>query len=673
MAPPAWLTQANALAVGSPAASPGASTAPSNAPAWIQQADLLKSGQLPAAPAAPQASWLQRLEAFAPGFNSGVADLAGMPMDVAVNLENLGKSGIEAAYLAAGKLPPASLDPVTGAERAQVPLTSAWIKKKFNSTPLGNVTEAPVPSDSISEGVHFLGNLASGALTGDPFESDAARMQLAADRDLVEAGGQVPGQTPSALAQMMQGGLTRAQESAKSAGDKLGLKLTPGQRLGSKPLLQLEAAAAASPWTSGPLGKLAEHNADIMDRVAASSVGAPAEGRVDADTLGAAADRMGDIFNQIRTPDVALNVDPEKSAALVRKLDEDNEGLLPNNARVSDHPLVKTFTGLMDRAAGRNANRNAFIDAYEKASSPVEGSPGMRSMGGVDIAIEPSQLENGAAHIRLIESNGDRAPVALRKVLALADEHGVPLHATANGTGAIPTEALASHYERAGFSRLPATHADNDWIPMRRAPQVTAKQVGQLSSKLSRAAYKQMTSAGGDRDLGKALFALKDHVDDILESNLSGEGKAAYSQAREQYRNLMHLVSRGNIVNTATGHLNPVALASRLKSADRSGYLFGKNQSPLYNVARFGEAFKPIVGDSGTATRSQEVFNPVKWAVGIPAHVAMRAYMSPLGAAAATHGLNAVGRLPEVPGVLGRLLARSPLAAALMFPQVQGR
>lgn len=66
-------------------------------------------------------------QAVESGINRFGLDVAGLPMDFATNLANLGKSGAEAAMLAAGKTPPTWLDPTPAAD---VPLTSAWLKGK---------------------------------------------------------------------------------------------------------------------------------------------------------------------------------------------------------------------------------------------------------------------------------------------------------------------------------------------------------------------------------------------------------------------------------------------------------------------------------------------------------------------------------------------------------------
>jgi hypothetical protein len=45
----------------------------------------------------------------------------------------------------------------------------------------------------------------------------------------------------------------------------------------------------------------------------------------------------------------------------------------------------------------------------------------------------------------------------------------------------------------------------------------------------------------------------------------------------------------------------------------------------MYEAARFAQAFKPIVGDSGTATRSMEV-SPLSMMLAAPTNIAARAY-----------------------------------------------
>jgi hypothetical protein len=155
----------------------------------------------------------------------------------------------------------------------------------------------------------------------------------------------------------------------------------------------------------------------------------------------------------------------------------------------------------------------------------------------------------------------------------------------------------------------------------------TGEQLQDLASRMGKAAKEQMTSANGNRQLGMALFEAKDLADDLLEQGLTGETLKAFRDARGQYRNLMLLTGRQGVVNPASGNVQGGALAAALQQKDRVGYLFNRNQDDLYNAARFAQAFKPIVGDSGTATRSQ-VNNVLDIVTQVPINVATSAYAS---------------------------------------------
>jgi hypothetical protein len=155
----------------------------------------------------------------------------------------------------------------------------------------------------------------------------------------------------------------------------------------------------------------------------------------------------------------------------------------------------------------------------------------------------------------------------------------------------------------------------------------TGRDLGNLTSKLTRESHRQMTSPQGDRELGMALGRLKDYVDDLVEQGLSGERLARYQSTREQYRNLSLLTSRVGTINPSTGNVNSSALANLLQQKDRGGFLFGRNQSDMYNAARFGQAFRPIVGDSGTATR-MPLPSPTDFVLSLPFNLATRAYTS---------------------------------------------
>ena len=157
--------------------------------------------------------------------------------------------------------------------------------------------------------------------------------------------------------------------------------------------------------------------------------------------------------------------------------------------------------------------------------------------------------------------------------------------------------------------------------------EATGNQLSTLSSKIGKRAKNEMTTANGDRELGQALFQMKEIVDDALASGLSAADQLAFQAARANYRNLMTLRSSPGVVNPSSGNVSASNLASALTRKDPKGFVFGENQTPMYEAARFGQAFKPIVGDSGTATRTME-YTPLNVMLSMPTNLAARAYTS---------------------------------------------
>lgn len=157
--------------------------------------------------------------------------------------------------------------------------------------------------------------------------------------------------------------------------------------------------------------------------------------------------------------------------------------------------------------------------------------------------------------------------------------------------------------------------------------EATGNQLATLSSKIGKRAKNEMSTATGDRELGNALFQLKEIVDDALASGLTAEQQAAFQAARTNYRNLMTIRSNQGVVNPSTGNVSGLNLASALTRKDPQGFVFGSNTTPMYEAARFAQAFRPIVGDSGTATRMMEM-SPLNVLLSMPTNIATSAYTS---------------------------------------------
>jgi len=157
--------------------------------------------------------------------------------------------------------------------------------------------------------------------------------------------------------------------------------------------------------------------------------------------------------------------------------------------------------------------------------------------------------------------------------------------------------------------------------------EATGNQLSTLSSKLGKKAKNEMTTVNGDRELGQALFQIKEIVDDQLMAGMSAADQAAFQAARANYRNLMTVRTSSGVINPSSGNVSGLNLASALTRKDPRGFMEGTNTTPMYEAARFAQAFRPIVGDSGTATRMMEI-TPLNMLLSMPTNLAASAYTS---------------------------------------------
>jgi len=194
-----------------------------------------------------------------------------------------------------------------------------------------------------------------------------------------------------------------------------------------------------------------------------------------------------------------------------------------------------------------------------------------------------------------------------------------------------------------------------EFVDLAQSGQATGRQLRSLTSRLGKRINNEFTTPSGDRALGEALGEVKGLVDEIIASGLSGDDLARYRQAMQQYRTLSTALSRQNVIDETAGNVNLNALASVLRKNDKTGFLRGQNQSALYDAARFGRAFRPIVGDSGTATRS---VGATDFVMGLPFNALSRAYFSGPSTAIAGGAGRAIGGASSLlgPAVDPRLL-----------------
>lgn len=130
---------------------------------------------------------------------------------------------------------------------------------------------------------------------------------------------------------------------------------------------------------------------------------------------------------------------------------------------------------------------------------------------------------------------------------------------------------------------------------------LTGEALTKWSSSLRKAG--EQFQRNGDTVQADALFALREKLDDVLLEGKDAAAAERLSDARRRYRLLKRVIEQPGVVNTASGDVSVKSLGNALARGDRKGYMYGRNDSDLYELARFGKAW-PSIADSGTGTRT---------------------------------------------------------------------
>jgi hypothetical protein len=104
-----------------------------------------------------------RAKALAAGVNRGALNLAGMPVDTALNLVDLAKAGYGSVGGALG-MPASSMPELTN--RGNVPMSSEWLAQKAASLGAGDAIQNPNPQDALSRYAYAGGQAAAPIMFG---------------------------------------------------------------------------------------------------------------------------------------------------------------------------------------------------------------------------------------------------------------------------------------------------------------------------------------------------------------------------------------------------------------------------------------------------------------------------------------------------------------------------
>lgn len=129
---------------------------------------------------------------------------------------------------------------------------------------------------------------------------------------------------------------------------------------------------------------------------------------------------------------------------------------------------------------------------------------------------------------------------------------------------------------------------------------------GQMTGEAYQAIRSQLTDharqaaiAGKDK-LKSAIKSVVGSLDEAAESVLTADERALWKTARKQYAAMKTLEKRGAV---KAGNVDPAIIRNVLQSGDRSAFARGGLSGELMDIARIGNAFRPLP-DSGTATNA---------------------------------------------------------------------
>lgn len=150
---------------------------------------------------------------------------------------------------------------------------------------------------------------ASGLTEGAKYGTDQERVQRGLVGAAEGAGGTLLGYGLGKMITPAAKSVAGASQEAMDAAQRLGVKLTPGQITGSKPLLRTEQMLAQRPGSAGVFAGFAGDNTTAINRAAASAMGESADA-ITPDVFAAARSRIGAQFDRIMNGrDVTLGPD----------------------------------------------------------------------------------------------------------------------------------------------------------------------------------------------------------------------------------------------------------------------------------------------------------------------------------------------------------------------------
>jgi len=594
-------------------------------------------------PTAPDATALDRVNAVDTGFNAGLAALAGLPVDTAANIIDLGKAGLGTAYSEiTGKAVPKALE--VDSDRSDVIGSTAWIRKYLDRNAITN-TEASRPDDKVSQYLHAGASALPGlALGGAPNGPKAAAI------DVVEAFGL--GTVPQAVADA--GG----NEGMQAAAGALAATARP---VGAAAVRAVAAKAVPKPRTVDPNAFLEGQKGMSREELHANAVqylrdnnvlvdegqAAPAgttKGNAlrglsrGADTVfgtGKFPVRQGESFVRavLKTAGLegATRATPDALAEIHKSVEAKYNQLHDTVPTILDQPFREKLETFREQAKGLLGDSSPEFQAlskqidnlYEKGQLTPEAKAAQEAAAKQRIeADRVAKRRSELAAARQADAEAARQQTAERERAAKAqaetdrvaelrrlgvnvpDPAPVPVAPPKPKPSAVEEVTARHAAEDAAAKERQIIEADSARVPTAPEPDRIISGRAAQAARENLAKLQGGSASGVARDLAGEL---KELLDDAFENSTTQENIDAMRDARRQFHRMKQIEEA--VAGRPDGIVTPERLMQVMSTKkNRREAVYGKGEQELMNLARAGKMVLPEnLGNSGTASREMDV------------------------------------------------------------------
>lgn len=595
-------------------------------------------------PPKPDVTALDRTNAVGTGFNAGLAALAGLPVDTAANIIDLGKAGL--GYVGSkitGGAVPEALE--VDSDRSNVIGSTAWIRKYLDQNAVTN-TQPSRPDDKVSQYLHAGSSALPGlALGGAPNGPKAAAI------DAVEAFGL--GTVPQAVAdaggnegmQAAAGALAATARPVGAAAVPTAPKAVPEPRTADpNAFLEGQKDMSREELHANAVQYLRDNNV-LVDEGQAAPAGTTKGNALrglsrGADTVfgtGKFPVRQGESFVRavLKTAGLegATRATPDALAEIHKSVETKYNQLHDTVPTILDQPFREKLEAFREQAKGLLGDSSPEFQAlsrqidnlYEKGQLTPEAKAAQEAAAKQRIEADRTakrrselaaarQADAAAGRQKAAETEQaakfqaemDRVAELRRLNPGVQIPDPVPAAPDAPASPLSEVEKVQARHaaEDAAAREKQIIEADSARVPTAPEPDRIISGRAAQAARENLAKLQGGSASGVARDLAGEL---KELLDDAFENSTTQENIDAMRDARRQFHRMKQIEEA--VAGRPDGIVTPERLMQVMSTKkNRREAVYGKGEQELMNLARAGKMVLPEnLGNSGTASREMDV------------------------------------------------------------------